>query len=283
MKIIRYFVVFCLLILLSGCVKDSNGDVPIVYEHEKVDIYLFLGVALDIINDTVYEIFYENIYLGEFEPNFVESFNLSDINISDGFNKSLVMAPGTELIIFIKSKSGYSDGYKIYNKVINYIVPDKIMDIIIPEFDYLNEFRFEVFDFYLDKSYRNPENISVLVRPSDIYHFDINIDDKQKLAYFACSYDVVDVDVGIGLNYIWAANNADYFLKTDGMYELDNYFTVTIKTDKFFNETVIACYFIDEEYHIDEYKEIRYSAFDDNRNDLGFPNPSFNIILEMET
>ena len=275
------------ILLLAGCSQAYNrGAVDIDSaklnaKHNKTDLYLFPGVEqenpTEVMNKTHYQIFRNGDYLGVWESN---RWNPANFNLNQT-NKSITFLPYDEIEMIVWSDPSKKYPLGTYKKYMEMMVEDKALEYVVPKLKPITQsgFHFHVTD--QNFHHLSDQNWTISMLPNDRSEITVDLPgyDNDKFQYFCCNYEnLYDFEVDLIQK---RDGSRDFTCSGRNYYELDgeNKFSFYLYSSPYFEKAQITCHFLDADYFINHHGEIEYGIVDDNWNDLGLPNPSFNITI----
>jgi len=281
-KIALYGLILTIIFMnVAGCTTPSpldDGTVTTmaIQTQNSTDLYLFPAVNIDnvmeVFENTTYHITRDGVYLGEFENNKQKPvYPRSDV--VNGTNKTITFVPGDYLDILVMPHEEMVKTTKI-----RYIVPDKALDYVAPTLHKIKgwELEYDVRDrdYYLF----DDANWTAHTPVFGYYTFTVRLDDSLVYDVISCEYDptqISRVETGFATTTITSYKRNDAYLID---YET---FDVVIYT-KDFTETTVTCELHDYAYYLTNHGRIKYDVQNEDMEDLGLPNPNFNITLTRD-
>lgn len=277
------------LFLIAGCTGEQirGGDVAISTKNDRVAFYLLDGTNKDdfgSVLNTTYKIKVDGEYIGEYSGDIDN--RTRHANFSNTTVPFIYFASHSELEVLASSESEH-EGEHVYSKLIKYDMPDSPTAYYRPAFDVAQEGTFN-FDAELDGVWDiNRYNWTVSALPYDKIYMDVHISDQNTFKYICCNFDRRFVE-GIDFREKYTrkllsdAYPAYELTCSYYAYKLAKDMEITISTGdtSFMKEpTTVNCHFLDEEAYMDRDGDFRVGTSDDRYNDLGLPNPGFNITI----
>lgn len=269
-----------MIMMLSGCSSDANlplATVATIPTNASTDVYLLPAVnsrsITEAFNDTTYYVWNNGRFIGKWGISPVGCVNATN---STSLCPAFTLRPGDSLdLLSVTNSSPYPEYYRtsIPDKAAYYVQPQ----VLVPT---LYDFWYSIYDNSRIAHVNSGDNISIPAMQDYELRMLVNPAQQQRIFnYLCCNHVGFYVSLNSrsgGLMPIaeeGCAGGDFYDLRISNEYSL---LLTGVAGERF-----LSCAFMDKAYYISHAGAVSAGVVDDDWNDLGLINPTFNLTINF--